>query len=113
LPVSELEARGLFNPLPPWDVTVSRTAGGIRLTWTSSGEELKEYRVLRRTLNGTTWVQIGSVPVGGVAKGQFDFMDTLASNADQFVYGVRALGFYGRQSQLATPAPSQTPVRAQ
>jgi len=88
------------GPLAPARLTAVAEAGGVRLTWPATGEDVGYYQCLRRTAPAGQWQ-----PVDRTTADQRTCLDRPAG-AGTYVYGVQAVSASG----LASPITESRPV---
>jgi len=88
-----------IGPLAPPRLTVVAAAGGVQLTWPTTGEDLAYYQCLRRADPGGSWQQIGRT-----APEQLSYLDR-DPRTGTYVYGVQAVNPAGLGSPIAESQP--------
>lgn len=102
------EDAGQLLPLaPPW-LTVTSLSGIVTLQWPGTGEDLLRYDVYRKdsparepALSGAEeWLLLGSVQPGADHRETYQFDDLSAKPGVSYLYGVRAVNVYGKESAI-------------
>lgn len=94
---SEEAAR--IAPLAPPRLTAVTDAGGVRLTWPATGEDVAFYQCLRRNTPVGEWQPAGRTPPD-----QHTFLDRNPVKGT-YLYGVQAVNAAGLSSPIAESQP--------
>ena len=89
-------------PLAPAQLVADTDAGGVRLSWPATGEDIEYYQCLRRSSTSDQWEPIGQTTPPDLA-----YLDH-NPGAGLHVYGVQAVNAYGTVSAITESQPIQT-----
>jgi hypothetical protein len=103
------EEAGQLVPLAPAEVTVESAAGAVVVRWLGTGEDLAQYEVYRRAAATEEWQLLGDVKPTGDNKGRYELSDKTAGAAVTNLYGVRAVGLYGKKSEITEGRKAASP----
>jgi hypothetical protein len=79
------------------------------VVWAGSGQNIPYFHVYRRPASAEHWELLGRIEVGARALGEFSFQDASPPRGASFVYGVTAVNYYGRESEITTTDPVDAP----
>ena len=88
-------------PLAPVSVSVAAREGEVIVTWPGTGEDIAAYEILRRSPAAEDWQLLGRVESVDDNRGTYVFRDVTAPSGVTIVYGVIAVGRYGKGSAAA------------
>lgn len=90
------------TPLHPSQLTVDVVEGTVMVRWLGTGEDIIQYyQVYRKTVDDGKWQWISDVEATEDNRGQYEFEDTTTDLEIGYVYGVRALNVYGKESEIS------------
>ncbi len=94
-----------IGPLSPVSLHAAPDpAGGVRVTWTGTGEAgIVMYRVYRQEQDADP-LPIGSVNATGDNRGKYEVRDSTAKSPGRYTYYISAVDRSGTEGQLSAPS---------
>src|SRR5207244_3795397 len=78
-------------PLPPAHVTARPAEGAMVVSWTGTGQNLREYEVYRHVGPNDPWHRMGKVAAVGDNTGPYQYTDKTITPGTTYIYGVIAV----------------------
>ncbi len=93
----------LIPPIPPAQLAVIRSAGGVLLSWLGTGSDIDTHYVIYRRLPGEdAWQALGFVATEGDNRGAYSYLDASPDAGQTSEYSVTTFDRYGKESDRAT-----------
>lgn len=87
-------------PVYPAQVAAEIDGHVITVRWPSTGKDVVNYTIYRKTIDDEEWQQLTHVLVSGDNLGWFAWNDTTANQGIAYLYGVSATNYYNRESAI-------------
>ncbi len=88
-------------PLHPSQLTVEAIENAVAVRWLGTGADDITYQIYRKTSSDTEWQWLNNVELVGDNMGKYEFIDTTIKPGTSYIYGVRAVAVYGKESDMS------------
>jgi hypothetical protein len=96
------EMDALIPPIPPAQLTATRSTDGVLLSWFGTGSDIDtHYAVYRRPAGSQAWEALGFVVVQGDNRGDYSYLDASVQALDA---SVQALDSFTQALDASAPA---------